>query len=45
MPLSRQYKNSGQTRKDPSPIDFSILEFHPYTYLSFNVNPNYTFLH
>jgi hypothetical protein len=45
MPQSQWYKNPGQTRKSSSPIDLSILEFHPYAYLSFNVNPDYTFLH
>jgi hypothetical protein len=27
------------------PIHFFTLEFHPYTYLTYTVNPNYTFLH
>jgi hypothetical protein len=33
------------TRNNSFPFNFSTLEFHPYTYLTYIVNPNYTFLH
>jgi hypothetical protein len=32
-------------RNNSFPIHFFTLEFHPYAYLTFTVDPNYTFLH
>jgi hypothetical protein len=45
MPQHRQYKNLSETCRNSSPIHVPILEFHPYAYLSYNVDPNFTFLH
>jgi hypothetical protein len=33
------------TRNNSFPIHFFTLEFHPYAYLTYTVDPNYTFLH
>jgi hypothetical protein len=35
----------GCTRNNSFPIHFLTLEFHPYAYLTYTVDPNYTFLH
>jgi hypothetical protein len=35
----------GRTRNNSFPIHFLTLEFHPYAYLTYTVDPNYTFLH
>jgi hypothetical protein len=45
VPQHRRYKDPSKTRRNSSPIHIPILEFHPYAYLSYNVNPNFTFLH
>jgi hypothetical protein len=35
----------GRTHNNSFPIHFLTLEFHPYAYLTYIVDPNYTFLH
>jgi hypothetical protein len=44
MPQPQKHKNSNCARNNPFPIHFT-LEFHPYAYLTYVVDPDYTFLH
>jgi hypothetical protein len=41
----QQHKSSSHTRINSFPIHFFTLEFHPYAYLTYVVDPSYTFLH
>jgi hypothetical protein len=45
MPQPQKHKSSGRTHNNSFPIHFLTLEFHPYAYLTYIVDPNYTFLH
>jgi hypothetical protein len=45
MPQSQQHKSSGRPHINSSPIHIFTLEFHPYAYLTYVIDPSYTFLH
>jgi hypothetical protein len=45
-PPSEKHKNSmDKLLSCPSPIYLVLAFFHPYTYLNYQVNPTFTFLH